>query len=193
MKTHRYLFLFSIICLSFLLVKCGKDGAVGPAGNPGDKGATGAQGPGGPTGPAGPQGSKGNANVLMYTFGSQTFTGACNYTINISKGKIDSSLVLVYYNPEPEAESAWYPVPGLGSGAMYETRFFIYQTSVTPSIYTVNVRLVKLDGSGFYPTPVTFRKLRVIIASASTITTTGLSPFNRNYYNSVKQYYHLSD
>ncbi|WP_159440724.1 collagen-like protein [Mucilaginibacter sp. OK098] len=61
MKTRRYLSLLSIICLSLLLVKCGKDGAIGPQGNAGDKGPVGA------VGPAGPAGANGIAGSVIYS------------------------------------------------------------------------------------------------------------------------------
>ncbi|MDB5086215.1 MAG: hypothetical protein JWR09_209 [Mucilaginibacter sp.] len=61
MKTQRYLSLLSIICLSLLLVKCGKNGAIGPQGNAGDKGQAGA------VGPAGPAGANGVAGSVIYS------------------------------------------------------------------------------------------------------------------------------
>ena len=61
MKTQRYLLALSFICLSLLLVKCGKDGAIGPQGNAGDKGTTGA------VGPAGPAGANGIAGSVIYS------------------------------------------------------------------------------------------------------------------------------
>ncbi|MDN5284539.1 MAG: hypothetical protein JWR38_813 [Mucilaginibacter sp.] len=86
MKTQRYLFVLSIICLSFLLVKCGKDGAVGPAGTTGDKGAAGVQGA---VGPAGPTGTDGKAGSIIYS-GSTTplaATGvAGDFYLNTSTG-----------------------------------------------------------------------------------------------------------
>ncbi|MDN5284538.1 MAG: hypothetical protein JWR38_812 [Mucilaginibacter sp.] len=97
MKTQRYLFLLSIICLSFLLVKCGKDGAVGPAGNTGDKGAAGATGA---VGPAGPAGANGSAGSVIYSG---------NTTPAASKGVIgdfylDTSTGLLY---GPKTANGW--------------------------------------------------------------------------------------
>lgn len=60
MKNKYHLLILSIICSSFLLVMCGKDGAVGPQGAAGDKGSTGATGAIGPAGPAGVNGKDGS-------------------------------------------------------------------------------------------------------------------------------------
>jgi hypothetical protein len=97
MKTQRYLLLLSMICLSFLLIKCGKDGSVGPAGNTGDKGAAGATGAVGPAGPAGANG----------TAGSVIYSG--NTTPAVSKGVIgdfylDTSTGLLY---GPKTANGW--------------------------------------------------------------------------------------
>jgi hypothetical protein len=91
MKTQRYLFLFSIICLSFLLVKCGKDGAVGPAGNTGATGAV---------GPAGPAGTDGAAGSVIYSG---------NTAPAVSKGAVgdfylDTSTGLLY---GPKTANGW--------------------------------------------------------------------------------------
>jgi hypothetical protein len=97
MKTQRYIFLLSIICLSFLLVKCGKDGAVGPAGNTGDKGTDGATGAVGPAGPAGTDGAA----------GSVIYSG--NTAPAVSKGAVgdfylDTSTGLLY---GPKTANGW--------------------------------------------------------------------------------------
>lgn len=137
----------------------------------------------------GEQGPPGNANVEVYNFGSQTISsGAVSYTLNISRGKIDSSLILIYYNPSTENET-WYPIPGVGSGSLYQTRYFIYQTSTTPSVYTLSVRLLKMDGS-IYSTQTTFTKLKVVIAPASAIQNASV---DKNDFYSIKQYLHLAD
>lgn len=144
----------------------------------------------GDTGPAG------NANVIQYNFSSQTFTGVLNLTLsNISQGKIDSSMVLIYYNPSTEAATAWYAVPGLGSGGLYETRYFLYQTSTSPSIYTLSIRTNKPDGTGTYASALTFTKTRVFIVPASTILPGGrqAAPVDYSDYYAVKKYYNIPD
>lgn len=146
-------------------------------------------------GKEGPVGPEGNANVTMYTFENRTFTGSLNLTIdNLSKGKVDSSLVLVYYNPSTEDVTAWYSVPGIGSTSAYETRFFLFQSNPTPSTYTLGIRTLKLDGSA-YGNAVTFRKIRVIIAPASQIVSgRGISGgFDYSDYNAVKAYFNIKD
>jgi hypothetical protein len=167
--------------LIFLVSSC-KKGDAGPAG------AT------GPAGPVGPQGIAGNANVIAYTYGSQTFTGALNLLLtNISQARIDSSLVLCYYNPSTEAASAWYPCPGFGSSGAYQTRLFWYQTNTAPSTYTVSIRILTPAGAS-YSSALTFTKIRVIIASSSAILTGGRTrQLNTADYQSVKEYFNLPD
>ncbi len=149
-------------------------------------------------GDTGPQGPTGNANVTMYTFGSTTFTGSTILLLsNLSQSKMDSSMVLVYYNPVPEVETSWYPVPGLGSGGQYETRYFVYAAAAA-NTQQLNLRLVKPDGSGApFPSSVTFRKIRVFVAPASSIlpggrTGRGNGPDLTNYYDVLK-YFNLPE
>ena len=159
----------------------------------GDQGPAGAEGP---AGPAGPQGVPGNANVILYTFGTQTFTGATSYILsNLSRGRVDSSMVLVYYNPSTETETAWYPCPGGGSGGVYETRYFIFQSSISPSKYTLGLRAITPSGTA-YSNPLTFTKLRVIITLTSSIIPGGRSSqpvVDYNDYYAVKKYFNLPD
>lgn len=154
------------------------------------KGDTGSAGPAGPAGPTGTQGANGNANITMYQFGSQTFTSLLNLTLqNISKERIDSSLILAYYNPSTEAATSWYPIPGSGSGALYETRYFVSQLTASPSSYTFGIRLLKADGT-LYTTQVTFTKIKVIVAPASTIIN---GRVNLSDYQAVMNYYNLAE
>ncbi|MCK4538714.1 MAG: hypothetical protein KAV42_07960 [Candidatus Krumholzibacteria bacterium] len=128
----------------------------------GDDGAT------GPVGPAGTDGADGNAEVIMYEFGTQTTsTGILNYTLNVTREVMDSSLILVYTNPDTEGETAWYPSPGLGAGAAYMTRWYTYQTS--GSTYALTIRILVPDGTAGYTNSVTFVKVKVIIAPASEV------------------------
>ena len=144
----------------------------------------------GPAGPAGAQGANGNANITMYQFGNQTFTSQLNLTLqNISKERIDSSLILAYYNPSTEAATAWYPIPGSGSGGLYETRYFVSQLTISPSSYTFGIRLLKPDGA-LYTTQVTYTKIKVIIAPASTIIN---GRVDLSDYNAVMNYYNLAE
>lgn len=139
--------------------------STGPAGPPGADGADGANGA---NGADGADGADGNANVLQFEFGEVTFTNSLNLTLEVDRATIDNSLLLVYYNPTGESESAWYAAPGIGSVGAYQTRTFWFQTSTSPSRYTLAIRALKLDGSA-YGSPLTFRAIRVIIAEASVV------------------------
>lgn len=86
MKKKQYLLLLSIICISFLLVGCGKDGATGPQGSTGVNGAAGVQGP---VGPAGPKGTDGSDGSIIYSGKGEpaTATGkAGDLYLNTSNG-----------------------------------------------------------------------------------------------------------
>ncbi|WP_262246609.1 hypothetical protein [Parapedobacter soli] len=98
-------------------------------------------------------------------------------------------MVLVYYNPIPEAATAWFASPGLGSSGNYQTRYFIYQVGVSPSsVYRLGIRALRPDGSNVYGLPLTFRKIRVIFAEASTVLSAQASgQLDLENYESVKQ------
>jgi hypothetical protein len=155
------------------LISCEPDpGPAGPAGATGPAGPTGATGP---AGPVGPKGVSGNANVVLYEYGSVTFTSSTDYLMtNISRSRIDSSILLTYYNPSTEAATAWYTVPGTGSAATYITRNIWYQTSVTPSKYTMRVYTHNFDGTSNTVSK-TFTKLRIFVVKSSAILPGGKS------------------
>ena len=146
-------------------------------------------------GDTGPKGRDGNANVIQLNYGSQTFTGVCSFPLpdSISQEMIDSSVVLVYYVLSTEAPTSWYTVPGLGSGGLFETRMFVYQSSLSPVKLAVSVRLVKPDGTGSYATAVTFSKTRVIIIPASKVTNVARYGPDLGRYDAVKSFYGLGD
>jgi hypothetical protein len=146
-------------------------------------------------GDTGPQGPMGNADVKMFTFGPQTFTGTLNLKLpaGLAQGYIDSSLVLVYYNPSTEVPTAWYACPGIGTTNAYETRYLLYKSSPSPEEWTLSIRLVKPDGSGAYASAVTFTKIRVVFAPASSIQTGRSMPIDLKDYNAVKNYFNLPD
>jgi hypothetical protein len=171
MKT-KYL----LVCLvsALVLMSCSKDGETGS------------------TGPAGPAGEPGNANVTVYNFGSRTFTGTTTFTIPVSQGRVDSSIVLAYYNPSTEVASAWYPIPGMGSLGVYETRFVFYQS--TPPNYLFAVRLTTGGTTNQHPTAVTFTKTRVFIVPASTLISGRNSPaVDVADYHAVCRFYNISE
>ena len=137
----------------------------------------------------------GNANVILYNFGPRTFSFTTSYILsNLSRGRVDSSLILVYYTPSTGSQTSWYPCPGGGTDGAFETRDFIFQSSVSPSTYTLGVRTTDGAGNPFTP-DVTFSKLGVIIALASSILPGGKSSQVVDYsnYNEVKKYFGLPD
>ncbi len=162
-----------VLSAAILSACSGSDGATGPAGPDGDPGPVGPRGPtgaAGPAGPRGPAGAQGNANVKIYEFGSRTVTGAINLTLSLSRGTVDSSVVFVYYNPTIETETAWYSAPGLGSQGLYQTRYLLFQSLMSPSTYTLSFRLLTPDASASYASAVAFRKIRLVLVKASEIT-----------------------
>lgn len=84
---------FIVMCAVFLLLGgCGKE-KIGPIG---------------PAGAAGAQGPAGNANIIQYEFTNQKITnGLLNLQLYISQAVVDKSVILIYYNPIPEASTAW--------------------------------------------------------------------------------------
>ncbi len=122
----------------------------------------------GPTGPAGPMG---NADVRMFKFGPATTTsGWFVYTLDtLSQGYVDSCMILSYCNPSNEDSTAWYPIPGMCAEGAYMTRSFLYRNQIEPHNYLFNVRLLTPNGTSTYTASVTFNKLKVIFAPASTM------------------------
>ncbi|MFT3677016.1 MAG: hypothetical protein QM781_14065 [Chitinophagaceae bacterium] len=149
-------------------------------------------------GDTGPAGQDGNANVRLYTYSNITFTGVYNLQLSgISQGLMDSSMVLIYYNPSNEVATSWYPVPGLGSSSAYDMRYLLYQSSTSPSIYTISLRAMLPNGSGSYASQLTFTKVRVFLVPASSVTVGGRgiadseSILNREDYYSVCRYFSI--
>lgn len=190
MKTIKFL-LVAVLTTAFLASCEGPEGPEGPQGLKGDPGTPGATGP---EGPEGPEGVMGNANVVLYEYGSLTFTSTATYLMtNISQGRVDSSIILSYCNPETEAETAWYPVPGAGSGGTYVTRNYWYQTSVDPSNYTMTVRTHTWTGT-LHTTSKTWRKFRIFVVLASAIETVGAkSELDLDDYYSVCKYFGIKE
>lgn len=153
-------------------------------------------GPEGQAGVAGPAGPTGNANVRLYSFGTRTITtGTLDDTLtNLTKGFVDSSLVLAYF----EVSSVWYPVPGPGVAAAYNTRYLLFQNNPNPSSYIMRFSLTQPNSTAAYTTSVTWDRVKIIIAPASVITLFGKNaggtaepaPDVANYYD-VCRYYHL--
>lgn len=160
-----------------------KKGAVGPAklspaakmtliGPAGPKGATGATGPQGPKGDKGDKGEKGEVGpqgpgALAFELGSKTFTTNANYEIQLDRELVDESAISVSYNPSTEADSAWYPAPGLGSTGAYSVRTFFYESNPATSTYTLAIRLLNPEQNAAYTTPVTFTKMKLVLTPTS--------------------------
>ena len=165
----RRIVLALVLMLSAFLFACsGEDGAVGP---------------------------KGNANVIMYNYGSQTTTsGYLYYNFEAEQEFVESCIVLGYYNPLDQDTTCYYAIPGLGSNGNYMTRSWWYRTVAVPSTYTYHVRLLTPSGSGTYTTSTTFRKFKLILVPASSITTiTSRGLLNLSDYNAVMDYLELSE
>lgn len=175
-KSKKNITIFLIAALIPLGLACnGDEGDVGPAGPKGDTGETGSQGPEGPQGstgpqgPQGPQGVSGNANVILYEYGAQTFSGSANYLItNLTKNRADSSMIIAFYNPDGADATAWYGIPSLGPGNAYIVTHNWYQSSTNPSTYTMNIALFT-PGGAEYSSNVTFNKFRIFVTKASSI------------------------
>jgi hypothetical protein len=138
-----------------------------------------------------------NADVISFNFGQTTFTSVHEFQMpGVSKARIDSSLILVYYNPLGEGSSTWYPCPGLGSGGVYQARWWINQVFQSPEDYCLYIRLHTLSGDD-YSMPVTFRKVKIIMASPSVINNVLAGrngrPLNLDNYAEVKAYFGLED
>lgn len=167
----------------------GPIGIQGPAGTTGATGATGATGLPGATGPAG------NANVTLYTYGTVTFSSQTLLIIpNISKATIDNSIILGYYNPDPEPTDTWYPMPGFGPVGSYFVRNYWYPSG---SDYLYAIKLLKPDGS-VYASTEQFRAIRLFVVPASNIVAPAMRqqpdlinnlPFNANSYKETAKYF----
>lgn len=97
-------------------------------------------------------------------------------------------MILVYYNPVPEAATAWFQAPGLGSSGHYQVRYFIYQINSSPSSYRLGIRTLSSDGTTSYGVSLTFRKIKVVFAEASQILAAQASgQLDLSNYQSVKE------
>lgn len=134
------------ILATFAMVLSGCDGKEGP------------QGAEGPQGPQGVEGPAGNANVKMYKFGQMTFTNEKTLLLpNVTKAEMDNSILLAYYNPSNEVESAWYQMPGMGAQGLYSIRTLWFQIA---NGYNFSMRVNSPSG-GTYSNSVNFRAVRI--------------------------------
>lgn len=166
--------LVAILLLTAFLFSCsGEDGATGP------------------TGPKGTDGTDGNANVVMYEFGTQTTTtGMLLYQFEATQGFADSCMYFGYYKTSV-GSNTWYPIPGIGPDAAYESRSYIQQSNATAQRYYV--KLVNMAGLD-YTASTTFAVMKLYIVPPSVIipiTSRGL--LNVSDYNAVRDYLNLSE
>ncbi len=187
-----------LIVLAFLFNCKGPEGPIGPQGPQGPTGAAGPQGPQGDTGPQGstgatgpqgPQGIAGNANVVEYTYGSANITYYTSYTIpNMNQARYDSSLILAY--AYTSVDDRWKSVPGPVWD--YSSSTWNLSSLETFTSGLCYVYLLNFDGSD-NSTQMTFDKFKIIVASASSISTAGrISQTGKDIRNSgvdLKDYY----
>jgi hypothetical protein len=148
------------------LSKKAKSTLTGPAGPQGATGATGEQGPKGDRGAQGERGPQG-PGAVAFELGPTTFTGTAGLTVQVSRELVDKSAIEVDYNPSTEVESAWYQAQGLGSSGSYFIRYFFYQTSTSPSTYTLALRAMKPNLTETLTTPLTFTKVKLVLTPTS--------------------------
>lgn len=214
MKTPRYLFLLTIICLSTVLVKCkkGDEGPIGPTGAKGDTGAAGANGTNGATGPAGANGTNGatgatgpagTANVIYSdwitpaSYTKTTVFGTSNFSYDITVSKItqailDKGTVLVYgklngYNPSiwPTDQVSVLPI------------VITYLSGTTPEIDTWSARaslgkiqIVMNNNNNVYNNISNAHSYRYVIIPGGVHTT---ATVNLKNYAEVKQAFHIAN
>jgi hypothetical protein len=209
MKTQRYLFLLSVICLSSLLVKCkkGDDGPIGPAGTKGDTGAAGANGTNGATGATGatgPAGATGTANVIYSdwitpaTYTKTTVFGTFNFTYDIAASKItqailDKGTVIVYgklngYNP------VIWPTDQVGALPIvitYQSGGAQIDTWSARSLVG-KIQIVMNNSTNVYGSISNAHSFRYVIIPGG-VHTTATAKVNFKNYAEVKHAFHLTD
>lgn len=160
-------FLFAMLVALFSLANC--EGPEGPPGPQGQQGLQGQQGAQGEQGPIGPQGITGNANVLLYEYGSTTFTSTVNYLIpDMTVEKMDTTLVVGYFNPNEYDEDVWISLPGIV--AINGTNYIIvsYMASYDANTYSMILTTLNVDGS-LNTASKTWRKFRIFVIPASSV------------------------
>jgi len=120
----------------------------------------------GPAGPAGTNGTNvtdGNANVAVYGFSGHTFSSAnpgTTYTLQISGGMADSSLILPYYY----MSAYWYQMGEIGYGANFASRYFI---EPFPTVTYLRIDVRNVDGTSFTGGDITWDSIRVFVIPAN--------------------------
>lgn len=171
MKIKNTLLLFSLIALLFS--SCKKE-----------------EGPTGPAGTNGTNGQNGNANVKAFMFIDPIIGGyAFSDTLpGVHYKSLDSSLMLVYIQ-DHACGTNWYSVPGMGCIGDYTSRVF---TSALDTLTLLNLTLYRPDGSPNTGFARVIRKLRVIIAPASSLLS-GKREIDYNDYHEVCRYLNIAE
>ena len=158
------------VILSMTLMFCTKEGPRGP------RGPAGADGINGNDGTNGADGKDGNANVIVYMFtdsvkikwsGSEInfhYDTSTPNGFNIPDSILNDGVVLVYHRVIDLGGNyqMWYPTPGLGYNALYQTRLYLNQ-------FTLQIRAYKPDGSSWSGTLPQLTAIKVVLIPASTI------------------------
>jgi len=170
----NFYLLFSIILGLSTILSCeGPEGPQGPQGTQGPAGLQGDQGPQGEQGPIGPQGVTGNANVVLYEYGSVNFTSVVSYLIpDMTVEKMDTTLVIGYFNPSEYDEDVWISLPGIV--AINGNNYIIvnYMASFDADSYSMILTTLNVDGS-LNASSKTWRKFRIFVIPASTVIPAG--------------------
>ena len=117
----------------------------------------------GPAGPAGTNGTNGNANVTVYGFSEHTFSSLApgtNYTLPISGGMADSSLIIAYYR----MYEFWYQMGEIGYGANFASRYFI---EPLPTSTYLRIDIKNVDGTNYTGGDITWDSIRVFVIPAN--------------------------
>ena len=186
MKHFSFFALLTLMGLAFFIVGCSKTGPAGPAGPAGPQGAQGA---------TGAQGPQGDANVTVDTFSltssqwlynsqysmetspgtyTEYFTRYHTVTLPaLTKGIIDSGLVLVYFVPNPPVDTAqWAPLPYQfldGSDAFfYDVAYETYVGSIEMEYY-----FQQINSSATLPSLASWKiatyKFKIVLMTASIV------------------------
>lgn len=204
-RIMKHSLMMALAAGALLLTACGgtsgPTGATGATGNPGaagaqglagTPGATGPQGPAGTPGATGPQGPTGNANVRQYTFGQRSIGGGNIATYSgmpLTQAELASSTIALFHELST-APNIWYPTPGLGSTASYQTRANL---SIVGANLFIELYALTPAGAAF-ATTLSFSRFRVIIIPASSnVILPKIGSVNPNDYNALRKYYNLSE
>ena len=159
----------------------GKDGAQGPAGETG------------PAGPAGPQGIAGNSGVMMYTWGTNTFTTSTSYQLPSTVTL--NSLFYAYYLPYIPSSIGipWYAIPGRAQN--YDIEGGISRNLPTQP-FSYRIHLYNIAATTDYTTAVQWDNFRVIVVpiESGNIVPMSVKPaIDYSNYAEVAAYYGLPE